>query len=100
MKASTNVLLLLLFLPLATSYLLPPPTFQTTLHAKKGKYSKGQSVDSEYDVEVRDMTRNEMLQFNKDSEDNMMKDFQAMTAFSLVISLPIFYLCWVAFFSD
>lgn len=51
-------------------------------------------------IETRDMTREEMLELNKKNEDIMNMELQMMTAFSLVISLPILYLCWVAFFSD
>ena len=51
-------------------------------------------------IESRDMTRAEMEAYNRRSEEIMNQEMNAMTAFSLVISLPILYLCWVAFFSD
>ena len=51
-------------------------------------------------IESRDMTRQEMLDLNKKNEEIMNMELQMMTGFSLVISLPILYLCWVAFFSD
>ena len=51
-------------------------------------------------IETRDMTRAEMEELNRQNEDIMNMELSAMTAFSLVISLPILYLCWVAFFSD
>eukprot|EP00529_Nitzschia_sp_RCC80_P040035 CAMPEP_0113474256 /NCGR_PEP_ID=MMETSP0014_2-20120614/18483_1 /TAXON_ID=2857 /ORGANISM="Nitzschia sp." /LENGTH=86 /DNA_ID=CAMNT_0000367083 /DNA_START=228 /DNA_END=488 /DNA_ORIENTATION=- /assembly_acc=CAM_ASM_000159 len=51
-------------------------------------------------IETRDMTREEMLELNQKNEDIMNMELQAMTGFSLVLSLPILYLCWVAFFSD
>ncbi len=51
-------------------------------------------------IESRDMTREEMLELNKKNEDIMNMELQMMTGFSLVLSLPILYLCWVAFFSD
>eukprot|EP00535_Pseudo-nitzschia_heimii_P000093 CAMPEP_0197183140 /NCGR_PEP_ID=MMETSP1423-20130617/7519_1 /TAXON_ID=476441 /ORGANISM="Pseudo-nitzschia heimii, Strain UNC1101" /LENGTH=111 /DNA_ID=CAMNT_0042633687 /DNA_START=101 /DNA_END=436 /DNA_ORIENTATION=- len=51
-------------------------------------------------IETRDMTREEMLALNKKNEEIMNMELQAMTGFSLVLSLPILYLCWVAFFSD
>jgi len=41
-----------------------------------------------------------MLEINKQNEEIMNAELQMMTGFSLVLSLPIFYLCWVAFFSD
>jgi hypothetical protein len=62
-----------------------------------GKKSKDQDLSS---IESRDMTRQEMLDLNAKNEEIMNMELSAMTAFSLVISLPIFYLCWVAFFSD
>ena len=51
-------------------------------------------------IESRDMTREEMLALNKKNEEIMNMELQAMTGFSLILSLPILYLCWVAFFSD
>ena len=52
------------------------------------------------DIETRDMTREEMLELNAKNEEIMNMELSMMTGFSLVISLPILYLCWVAFFSD
>ena len=46
------------------------------------------------------MTKAEMLEYNKQSEEIMNAEMYLMTGASLVISLPIFYLCWVAYFSD
>jgi len=51
-------------------------------------------------IESRDMTKEEMLELNKKNEDIMNMELTMMTGFSLVISLPILYLCWVAFNSD
>jgi hypothetical protein len=51
-------------------------------------------------IESRDMTREEMIELNQKNEDIMNMELQMMTGFSLVISLPILYLCWVAFFSE
>ncbi len=51
-------------------------------------------------IETRDMTRAEMEELNRQNEDIMNMELSMMTGFSLVISLPILYLCWVAFFSD
>jgi selenocysteine-specific elongation factor len=51
-------------------------------------------------LETRDLTREEMLAINKKNEEVMNMELQMMTGFSLVLSLPILYLCWVAFFSD
>jgi hypothetical protein len=52
------------------------------------------------DIESRDMTRGEMEDLNKQNTEIMNMELQMMTVFSLVISLPILYLCWVAFYSD
>jgi len=52
------------------------------------------------DIESRDMTREEMIELNKQNEDIMNMELSMMTGFSLIISLPILYLCWVAFFSE
>jgi hypothetical protein len=52
------------------------------------------------DIETRDMTREEMIRFNKLTEDKMNEELGMMTAFSAIISLPILYLFWVALFSD
>ena len=51
-------------------------------------------------IETRDMTREEMLALNKKNEEVMNAELGLMTGFSLLISLPILYLCWVAFFSE
>ncbi|GMH47211.1 hypothetical protein TrRE_jg2694 [Triparma retinervis] len=51
-------------------------------------------------IETRDMTRQEMLDYNKESEDIMNSELTLMTGFSLLVSVPILYLCWVAYFSD
>ena len=51
-------------------------------------------------IETRDMTREEMAEINRKNEEIMNMELSAMTGFSLVLSLPLFYLCWVAFFSD
>lgn len=51
-------------------------------------------------LETRDMTKEEMLELNKKNEDIMNMELSMMTGFSLVLSLPLLYLCWVAFFSD
>ena len=60
---------------------------------------KGPKEDLSF-IESRDMTREEMLELNKQNEEIMNMELQMMTGFSLILSLPILYLCWVAFFSD
>jgi len=51
-------------------------------------------------MEVRDLTREEMLEINARNEQVMNNELGAMTAISVLFSFPILYLCWVAFFSD
>ena len=58
----------------------------TIMAAKKNKIDLS-------DIESRDLTREEMLDINAQNE-------EIMNNFSFVLSLPIFYLCWVAFYSD
>jgi hypothetical protein len=55
----------------------------------------------DYDfIETRDMTREEMEEYNKRSEEKMQQEFGAMTLISVLLSVPMLYLCWVAFFSE
>jgi len=51
-------------------------------------------------METRDMTKEEMLDVNKQNEEVMNNEMVMMTGFSLLISLPLIYLFWVAFNSD
>lgn len=51
-------------------------------------------------IETRDLTREEMLEINRRNEEVMNRELQAMTGISVLFSIPILYLCWVAFFSD
>jgi len=72
------------------------PTAVSVFGGKKKK-------DSDFDlssIESRDLTREEMLDINKQNEEIMNMELQMMTVFSLVLSAPILYLCWVAFYSD
>ena len=65
---------------------------QATLGAKKD--------DDLSFLETRDMTREEMLALNAENEKIMNAELVGMTAFSLIISIPMLYLVWVAFFSE
>lgn len=62
-------------------------------------FGKKPKEDLSY-IESRDMTRAEMEDLNKQNTEIMNMELQMMTVASVVISLPIFYLCWVAFYSD
>lgn len=63
------------------------------------KKKKNDDIDLS-SIETRDLTREEMLAINKQNEEIMNMELQMMTLFSLVLSLPILYLCWVAFYSE
>ena len=71
---------------------------ESALNVFGGK-KKGPEEDLSF-IESRDMTREEMIALNKKNEEIMNMELTMMTGFSLVLSLPILYLCWVAFFSD
>lgn len=51
-------------------------------------------------IESRDMTREEMFELNKQTENVMQQELVGMTVFSLIISIPMLYLVWVGFFSE
>lgn len=51
-------------------------------------------------IETRDMTRDEMKRYNESSERIMNQELWGMTIFSLILSLPMFYLVWVGFFAE
>eukprot|EP00549_Striatella_unipunctata_P002732 CAMPEP_0118687832 /NCGR_PEP_ID=MMETSP0800-20121206/8596_1 /TAXON_ID=210618 ORGANISM="Striatella unipunctata, Strain CCMP2910" /NCGR_SAMPLE_ID=MMETSP0800 /ASSEMBLY_ACC=CAM_ASM_000638 /LENGTH=110 /DNA_ID=CAMNT_0006585049 /DNA_START=83 /DNA_END=415 /DNA_ORIENTATION=- len=70
------------------------PTFVNVFKKKK------QGGDDLSYIESRDMTKEEMFALNQQNEDIMNMELVMMTGFSLVISLPILYLCWVAYFSE
>jgi hypothetical protein len=65
-----------------------------------GVFGKKKPKEDLSDIETRDMTRDEMLALNAENEKIMNAELVGMTGFSLVISIPLFYLVWVAFFSD
>jgi disulfide bond formation protein DsbB len=71
----------------------PQATFELGIFNKKKQ-------EDFSDIESRDMTRAEMLALNDENEKIMNAELWGMTGFSLVVSLPIFYLVWVAFFAD
>lgn len=85
--------------PKAPKQQLAPPSSSTTSAFVFNKKPKNSDVDLS-DMEVRDMTREEMAALNAENERVMNAELVGMTAFSLIISLPMFYLVWVAFFSE
>jgi hypothetical protein len=74
-------------------------TSSTSLNLGNFGKKKEPQEDLSY-IETRDLTREEMQAINKQNEEIMNMELSAMTGFSLVLSIPILYLCWVAFFSD
>ncbi|GMI16030.1 hypothetical protein TrVE_jg977 [Triparma verrucosa] len=111
---SLTLLLLSLLLSPASSFAFSPrsPLTSSKISGLAGErvsshsrlYARGakggtKREDLSY-IESRDMTREEMLEYNRQSEEIMNTELNVMTAASLVISLPILYLCWVAFYSE
>eukprot|EP00571_Detonula_confervacea_P015162 CAMPEP_0172297650 /NCGR_PEP_ID=MMETSP1058-20130122/587_1 /TAXON_ID=83371 /ORGANISM="Detonula confervacea, Strain CCMP 353" /LENGTH=118 /DNA_ID=CAMNT_0013006821 /DNA_START=97 /DNA_END=453 /DNA_ORIENTATION=+ len=64
------------------------------------QFGKKKATEDYSDIESRDLTRAEMEAINKNNENVMNRELQAMTGISVLFSIPILYLCWVAFFSD
>mmetsp|Transcript_92536 Transcript_92536/g.258696 ORF Transcript_92536/g.258696 Transcript_92536/m.258696 type:complete len:107 (-) Transcript_92536:173-493(-) len=89
--------------PLTTAFVTPAPSMaavsqkSTTAAFVFGKKKPKEDLSF---IETRDLTRAEMEDINRQNEEIMNMELSMMTGFSLVISLPILYLCWVAFFSD
>jgi hypothetical protein len=88
-----------------SSLLVPPPAITTTTTTTELAmiFNKKKKQDDDDDlsyIETRDMTREEMAQYNQQFEDTVNQEIVGMTVFSLIISLPLLYLAWVAFFAD
>ena len=81
----------------ANSYRSLPSSSQ--LNAMKNKKQKLTKEELSY-MEVRDMTREEMLEMNAQNERVMNQELTYMTVFSLIISAPLLYLAWVGFFAE
>ena len=75
---------------------LSPSSFQLNAVKNKKKLTK---EELSY-LEVRDMTREEMLKLNAENERVMNQELTYMTIFSLIISAPLLYLAWVGFFAE
>lgn len=74
--------------------------FSTTELSMIFKKNKKDDDDDLSFIETRDMTREEMQQYNQQFEDTVNQEIVGMTIFSLIISLPLLYLAWVGFFAD
>lgn len=84
-----------------TSAFAPAPSGAVTRKSTTAAFIFGKKQEEDLSfIETRDMTRAEMEDLNRQNEEIMNMELSMMTGFSLVISLPILYLCWVAFFSD
>lgn len=100
--ANTLVLVIVALVTLGGSNAFVPRTQLSTTVTRRAQQvglNAKKKDDLSY-LETRDMTKEEMLELNKKNEEIMNMELSMMTGFSLVISLPILYLCWVAFFSD
>jgi hypothetical protein len=98
---TTLVAVVATLMPLADAFAPQPAlTVRTASLTQVSVFGgKKKKEDLSY-IETRDMTRAEMEDLNKQNTEIMNMELQLMTVFSLVISLPILYLCWVAFYSD
>jgi selenocysteine-specific elongation factor len=98
---SVLVALLAAALPSANAFVTPSAVASTRSSTTPAfVFGKKKPAEDFSDIETRDMTREEMVALNEQNEEVMNMELSMMTGFSLVISLPILYLCWVAFFSD
>ena len=86
--------------PQASQRVLTTSSSASSLHVFGGGNKKKKADIDLSDIEVRDMTRAEMEELNRKNEEVMNMELSMMTGFSLILSLPILYLCWVAFFSE
>jgi hypothetical protein len=72
----------------------------TSITTALGVFGKKKLEEDLSYIETRDMTRKEMIELNQENEKIMNAELWGMTGFSLVISIPMLYLVWVAFFSE
>lgn len=78
-----------------------PSLCRTSSGTSLGIFNKNKKEEEDLSfIESRDMTREEMLDLNKQNEEIMNAELIGMTAFSLIISIPMLYLVWVGFFSE
>lgn len=96
----TALVAVLAALALPADAFIPQSAISTSRGSPAFVFGKKEPKEDLSAIETRDMTREEMLELNAKNEEIMNMELSMMTGFSLVISLPILYLCWVAFFSD
>ena len=106
MKAVRSLLILIASL-VAVSAFTTPQTKRTVANpavvAKAEPlflFNKPPPQEDLSDIEVRDMTRDEMKALNAENERVMNAELWGMTIFSLILSVPMLYLVWVGFFSE
>jgi hypothetical protein len=106
--SAARPLLVLSILLLLTAFLPPADGFSVLVPARQHARSsptlnvfnkKKQDYDFS-EIETRDMTRDEMKALNAENEKIMNAELAGMTAFSLVISIPMLYLVWVGLFAE
>lgn len=91
---------LLAALAVSTEAFVAPRPVLSTASSTTAAYVFGKKEEDLSYIESRDMTREEMLELNAENERVMNNELGMMTGVSLLFSMPILYLCWVAFFSD
>lgn len=112
-RSFTMLVLLAVIVVCTTAFQAPNPSSVSTRHCQPttttfsssatslGVFNKKKKEEEDLSfIETRDMTRAEMEDLNKQNEEIMQAELYGMTIFSLVISLPLLYLAWVAFFSE
>lgn len=91
-------------IPSPSSFQHKAATIVSRVHPTTALHSFfGGKKDDEEDlsfIETRDMTREEMQEYNQRFEDTVNQEMVGMTVFSLIISLPLLYLAWVGLFSE
>lgn len=106
MAFNRNIILLCISLLVSSSLAFVPASRPTSLVTKNSAVANGTFLNARKNqedlsyIESRDLTREEMLDINAQNEEIMNMELSLMTGFSLILSLPILYLCWVAFYSE
>ena len=106
MMSFRSLVLLIASLALASAFTQPKVTTSVGKTRVMGDmepafmFRKPKPKEDLSDIEVRDMTREEMAALNEENERVMNAELWGMTIFSLILSLPMFYLVWVGFFSE
>uniref|UniRef100_A0A7S2YCW3 Transmembrane protein n=1 Tax=Entomoneis paludosa TaxID=265537 RepID=A0A7S2YCW3_9STRA len=107
MFRSTTLFVLMCLVAMSQAFVAPHavhvtrPVATTTTSTTAFVFGKKPEPEDDLSfIETRDMTREEMQRYNAATEKVMNQELWGMTVFSLVISLPMFYLVWVGFFAE